>query len=415
MESRPRQSAQNLDNAANDNNYKKPMPTFDSSVISRAFGENADASLIVAYESHQEASRFLSAAIGQTNGVALLQGPAGSGKTTIIREQLDWAARDGAVAMLDGEKLTPSRFISGMVTQFGVQANSTNEQFRLQQVSNFISRQTRSGKPPLLIIDNADRATPSALRQLNWLAALDERGKYSLRIILTGKGRFTKLLQHKAMRNLARRHPAIYSLNPMTKRETIIYLRTRLIAAGCESARKIFPIDVCDRLHEVSRGWPGLLNDRATRVMERLQELREATPKPRLVISCDGRTVAEHELHEQQYVIGRAELADIVIEDSYVSKVHLMLKVYKNAVVLVDLNSANGTTVNSMVVQNSILRNNDVIMIGRHRLKIENVPAISEEMDRLINVTDTMLLQSIGDIRRRRAKRSITALNHRHS
>ena len=415
MESWPRRTLQKPDNVGNHNNYKNPMPTIDSSLISKAFGEDADAGLVIAYETHQQALRYLGAAIDQANGVALLQGPAGSGKTTIIREQLDWASRDAAVALLDGEKLTPTRLINGMVTQFGVHADSSDDQFRLQQVSNFLSRQTRSGKPPLLIIDNADRASPSALRQLNWLAALDESGKYSLRIILTGKGRFTNLLRHDGMRNLARRHPATYSLNPMTKRETIIYLRTRLIAAGCERARKVFPVDVCDRLHEVSRGWPGLLNARATKVMERMKELREATPKPCIVVTRDGRTVAEYELSVQQYVIGRAEVADIVIEDAYVSKVHLLLKVYKNAVVLLDLNSANGTTVNSTVVRNTILRNNDIIMLGRHRLKIQNVPTISAEMDKQINVTDTMLLQSVGDIRRSRAKHSIIALNHRQS
>jgi pSer/pThr/pTyr-binding forkhead associated (FHA) protein len=139
--------------------------------------------------------------------------------------------------------------------------------------------------------------------------------------------------------------------------------------------------------------------------MQRMQELESATPRPRIVVTCDGRTVANYELSVQQYVIGRAEVADIVIEDTYVSKVHLMLKVYTNAVVLLDLNSANGTTVNSTVVRNTILRNDDIIMLGRHRLKIENVPAISAEMNELINETDTLTMQSVGDARRSRSQR----------
>jgi type II secretory pathway predicted ATPase ExeA len=379
------------------------MPALDSSLISKAFGADADAGLAVPYGSHQDALRFLDAAIREANGIALLHGPAGSGKTMIVREQLDWSSRVAAVAYLDGEKLTPTRMIKGMLMQFGIQVNSTNDQFGLQQISNYLSRQTRRGKPPLLIIDNADRATPSALRQLNWLAALDERGKNSLHIILTGKERLTRLLRYDGMQDIARRHPATYSLNPMTKRETMIYLRTRLIAAGCDRAKRIFPVDVCDKLHEVSRGWPGLLNDRAAKVMKRMQELESATPRPRIVVTCDGRTVAKYELSVQQYVIGRAEVADIVIEDTYVSKVHLMLKVYTNAVVLLDLNSANGTTVNSTVVRNTILRNDDIIMLGRHRLKIENVPAISAEMNEMINETDTLTMQSVGDARRSRS------------
>ena len=73
------------------------MPAFDSSLISKAFGEDTDAGLIVAYQSHQDALRFLSSALGQANGIAVLQGPAGSGKSTIVKEQLDWSSRDAAL------------------------------------------------------------------------------------------------------------------------------------------------------------------------------------------------------------------------------------------------------------------------------------------------------------------------------
>ena len=80
---------------------------------------------------------------------------------------------------------------------------------------------------------------------------------------------------------------------------------------------------------------------------------------------------------------------------------------------LLDLNSTNGTTVNSREVERTILRNNDVISLGRHRLKIENVPPISDEMAEQIRAADTLVLKSLDDIRRSRARRTITALKHR--
>ena len=389
------------------------MHTHETSLATKAFGEHADAGLVVNYESHRDALRFLSAAIDHANGVALLQGPTGSGKTTIIREQLDWSSRDAAVALLAGEQLTPRRLVEGMLSQFGVKTVAQNDEQSLHQLSHFVTQETRTALPPLLIVDNADRATPSALRQLNWLAALDVDGHYALRIILTGKGRLTLLLRHDGMRSLARRHPATYSLNPMTAEETLIYLRTRLIAAGGERSETVFPIDVCERLHEVSRGWPGLVNERAIKALERMTELQSAVPVPRIIVTRDGKTVAEYELTERQCVIGRAEFADIVIEDSYVSKLHAMLKVYANAIMLFDLNSSNGTTVNSRVVQKTILRNGDIIVLGRHRLKIESAPAISPEMNKVLDVSDTMTMQTIEDLRRSRARRTITSIKNK--
>jgi type II secretory pathway predicted ATPase ExeA len=389
------------------------MQVDDSSLDSKAFGEHADAGLIIAYQSHQDALRFLSTALGQPNGVALLQGPTGSGKTTIINEQLGWSSCDAAVALVDGVHLTPIRLIAEMLSQFGIKTATEHDEQLLQQLNHFVTQQTDSARPPVLIVDNAERATPSALRLLNWLAALDSRGEYALRIVLAGKEQLSALLDHDSMRNLARRHPAVYSLNPMTAQETMIYLRTRMIAAGGERSEQVFPIDVCEKLHELSRGWPGPLNKRAIEVMERIAELRSAKPIPRIIVTHDGETVAVHELTEPKYVIGRTELADIVIEDGYVSKMHAMLQVYPNAIVLVDLNSTNGTTVNSTEVPKALLRNNDIISLGRHRLKIENAPALSAEADERIKASDTMTMQSLADLRRARAMHTIAALRHK--
>lgn len=389
------------------------MSQHSSSLGSKAFGEHADPGLIVAYQSHQDALRFLSAELSQENGVALLQGPKGAGKTTIVNEQLSWSSRDAAVAILDGIHLTPRQLSVEMLSQFDVQAASQQDEHLLQALSVFLTEQTRNGRAPILILDNADRATPSALRLLNWLAALDARGKFALRIILTGKEKLSTLLNQDAMRSLARRNPTTFSLNPMTLQETMIYLRTRHIAAGGERSEKAFPIGICEKLRTLSHGWPGSLNDLAYEAMERMAELRQTRRLPLLTVSHDGVTIAEYELAERQYVIGRAELADIVIEDAYASKMHAMLHVYSNAIVLVDLNSTNGTTVNSIVTQKTILRNNDIISLGHFRLKIENVPAVSPEMDERIKASDTLTMQHLGDMRRTRAKRTIKVLKNK--
>ncbi len=389
------------------------MQELSSSLVRHAFGEHTDPGLIVSYQSHRDALRFLAAALGQANGVAVLKGPAGSGKTTIINEQQTWSSRDSAVALIDGIHLTPRRLLVSMLSQYGVPESSQYDDQLLQDLNKFLKQQMHSGRAPVLMIDNADRATPSALRLLNWLAALDTRGDYSLRMVLTGKERLSTLLRDDSMRGLARRHPATYSLNPLTTQETVIYLRTRLIAAGGESSEKVFPIKTCEKMHELSGGWPGSLNKQAIEVMERMTELRSARPIPHVTVSRDGITVDEFELTERQYIIGRTELADIVIEDTYVSKMHAMLQIYSNAIVLLDLNSTNGTIVNSRVVDKTILRTDDIISLGRYRLKIENAPAINAEMDQRIKASDTLVMQNLVDVRRARAKRTITALKHK--
>jgi pSer/pThr/pTyr-binding forkhead associated (FHA) protein len=130
-------------------------------------------------------------------------------------------------------------------------------------------------------------------------------------------------------------------------------------------------------------------------------------------VTRDGEHIADIELTERQHLIGRNELADIIIEDSYVSKMHAMLQVYANAIVLLDLNSTNGTTVNSRIVQKTILRSDDIISLGRYRLKVVDAPAMDREMDERIKASDTLTMQNLQDMRRARAKRVIKALKHK--
>ena len=231
--------------------------------------------------------------------------------------------------------------------------------------------------------------------------------------MLTGKEPLATLFRSDSTRSVTRRNPGTYSLNPMSVQETALYLRTRFIAAGGIRIEKILSLDICEQLHQESLGWPGATNKRA---LERLQQTAVAVatkPVPRIIVTSDGDTVAEYQLTERKYVIGRGDLADIIIEDSYVSKMHAILQVYANAIVLHDLNSTNGTTVNSVEIQKTVLRSNDIVSLGGHRLKIENAPLIGRAMDEKIRAADTLTLQNLADIRRLRAQHTIAALKHK--
>jgi type II secretory pathway predicted ATPase ExeA len=389
------------------------MSETDFTLADKAFGKRADSALVLTYQSYHDAMRFLSGALAQENGIALLQGPSGSGKSTIARAQRDWSAMHSAVALLDGTNLSPRELLKGMLSQFGIENVSQHDDQMLQQLNRYMTRQARDRQAPVLIIDNIDRMSVSALRLLDWLSSLDAGSDVALRIVLTGKQKLSDLLKQDSMRSLARRRPAIYSLNPLSAQETMSYLRTRFIAAGGEGADRVFSAEVCEGLRQKSRGWPGALNERAIEVMERMTELYSAHATPRIVVTRDGETTAIYELTERKYVIGRTDLADISIDDVYFSKTHAMLQVYSIAIVLLDLNSTNGTTVNSQVAMKRVLRNNDIISLGRYRLKLENAPAMDADMDKRIKMTDTMTLESLDDLRRARAKRQVNALKNR--
>ena len=134
---------------------------------------------------------------------------------------------------------------------------------------------------------------------------------------------------------------------------------------------------------------------------------------PKLIITRDGDTLSEFTFKEKKVLVGRSDFADVIIDDDFVSKIHAVLLLYSDALVLLDLNSANGTTVNSVKVGKTLLRDDDVISLGNHRLKVENAPPISEEMEELLKAPDTIRMKNLVDLRRQRAQRRVQAVGKR--
>ena len=79
----------------------------------------------------------------------------------------------------------------------------------------------------------------------------------------------------------------------------------------------------------------------------------------------------ESEKHE--IVIGRNTENDIVIENLAVSKAHARIVNQDGAYFIEDLNSTNGTYLNKIRVTKKDLKNNDIIIIGKHSLEIHFV------------------------------------------
>lgn len=437
------------------------MTTQHADLARRAFGPEAGPLTTVAYLSYQQALQFLLSALSHSNGIGLLHGPAGSGRTTIARNLAAKLAHDTAVAFIDGNRLKPPQLLKGVLKQFEVEAGDEPEDELVRLLAGFAGQQASTYQAPVVIVDNVDCMYPSTLRALNALAALEAKGRHALRLVLTGGAALTSLVRSAGMQHVGRRDPGMYLAKPLSAKETMIYLHARLQAAGSDRADTVFPFDVCDRLREQSEGWPGPLNQFALEAMGRADNLpvsvvdtcapqdvtaevgeetrrqlmagkpeahddniptlssdeaeNEDMPAPRVVISRDGKRLGDYAFREKRVLIGRSDFADIVVEDEYVSKLHAILLLYSDALVLLDLNSANGTTVNSVKVSKTILRSNDIISLGHHRLKIENAPAITPEIESLLGAPDTLQLKNLLDLRRLRARRAMQALKGRKS
>jgi hypothetical protein len=62
-------------------------------------------------------------------------------------------------------------------------------------------------------------------------------------------------------------------------------------------------------------------------------------------------------------------------------------------------------------VGSTILKDNDIVSLGNHRLKVENAPPISDEIAELLKSPDTVKMKNLIDMRRLKARKRIMAVN----
>lgn len=92
----------------------------------------------------------------------------------------------------------------------------------------------------------------------------------------------------------------------------------------------------------------------------------------KLILSMDGSVLREYPLNKERVTVGRKPQNDIVIDNLAVSGHHAAIVTILNDSFLEDTDSTNGVMVNGAPVKKHFLQNNDVIEIGKYRLKYIN-------------------------------------------
>src|SRR5512140_2960630 len=102
----------------------------------------------------------------------------------------------------------------------------------------------------------------------------------------------------------------------------------------------------------------------------------------KLILSMDGLVLKEIPLTKERTTIGRKPHNDIQIDNLAVSGEHAVIVTILNDSFLEDLGSTNGTLVNGQQIKKHFLQNNDVVELGKYKLKyIGEAPAQAKAAD----------------------------------
>lgn len=396
------------------------------------FRTHGDPLYFVAFQAQADAERFLHNVCKHPHGLGLFQGPSLSGKTTILRHFAETLDEDRTVAIVNGSCRDPGVLLDSILCQFGfsVKLDSVNEQLNMLRV--YVTQQASCHSAPLLIIENTHTLNPDELQILCSLADMRTRHQYALRLVLSSDRSIAPIVNAPAMECIGKRLTGDFHLAPMEDYETLTYLHAKLRAGRCDDPASVLPGAVCETIHRASGGWPGIVDRlvllalaRATSCPLKPADIERPMVPPmtgspglqaisnvrsfgkdfaKLFLTYNGKTIKEIPFDRPRILVGRSEHNDLPIESRFISRHHAMFIRDGRTTVLMDLNSTNGTFVNSQRISNHVMVNDDVVMIGHHGLKFvdpnarESVPLNGESFN------ETVIMRSLEDLRRMLAR-----------
>jgi len=143
-------------------------------------------------EIHKEALAVLEYGVMSQNGILVLTGDAGTGKTTLINALLDVLDRDVFVAKIAHSKIDLMGFLSLVGQSFCISERFDKVEDFIFLFTNFLERKFIDNTRVLLIIDEAHNLSQEILEQIRLLSNIELAGKNLISIYLVGQNELTK-------------------------------------------------------------------------------------------------------------------------------------------------------------------------------------------------------------------------------
>jgi len=206
---------------------------------------------------HSEALTMLQYGSCRRNGLTLLIGDAGTGKTTLVQAALEAQRGGNAFSVcVTNPALTRDEFFEFLAWGFGLsaEARASKSRFLLDLTQSLADRQAAGGVSAL-IIDEAQCLADALLEEVRLLGNIESPTEKLLSIILIGQPELADRLSAPSMRQLKQRIALRCTLSPLNVDETSAYIDTRIRVAGGEWT-SIFTRSAVEAIHRGSRGIP---------------------------------------------------------------------------------------------------------------------------------------------------------------
>ncbi|WP_428604699.1 ExeA family protein [Sedimenticola sp.] len=246
------------------------------------------------HASYNHAKTYMLYALRRGEGVVLVTGRPGTGKTALLRDFINSIKNEPVVtADLVSTQLQATDLIRMIAFNFGIDKLTENEAEIVKELETLLSGMRNFGRRPLLIIDEAQNLEIESLRKIELLMGLRWKSEPLLQIFLIGREGLHELILARNLKLLYEQINAVICLEPLDERSTAEYIRHRLKQVDWKNdpqlANEIYPI-----IYNYSHGIPRLINLICSQVL-----LYGMTEGQHLVGTDEVNAVLEQMIHDQ--------------------------------------------------------------------------------------------------------------------
>jgi general secretion pathway protein A len=243
----------------------------------RAFANTPDPDFVYRSPSFAEGfARLMYDATELRGGLSLITGEIGCGKTMLAQALGDGLVNSPCdVIMLPYPKVTPMQMLAAVARGIGIESPPRGKLEVIVALRDRLRDAHAEGRRPVLVVDEAQLATPTLLEEIRLLTNFEDRQDKHMHVVLLGQ---------PELRDRVRKRPQIdqrvslrFHVEPMEADDVRGYVEHRLHVAGRKGAA-IFTPGAVNVLAERSGGVPRRVNTLATQglfvgAMRRLAEI----------------------------------------------------------------------------------------------------------------------------------------------
>src|SRR4051794_938676 len=248
----------------------------------KPFSLSADPRFLFRSPAHGTAFDELLAGIQRREGLIVLTGEIGTGKTTLCRSVLQHLDRRTFAAFVPDPFVSREDLLKTLLVDFGVisiadltrgRFNGASRSDLSYQLYEFLDSLVPLQAFAVLVIDEAQNLSLPLLEEIRILSELERREKL-LQVVLVGQPELRSSLRLPEMRQVDQRISVRCDLTALDAKGVAGYVSHRLEIAGRGGSRVVITSAALDAIYQGSSGVPRLINRICDRALQRAYAAR---------------------------------------------------------------------------------------------------------------------------------------------